>query len=61
MKVEKWLNLARKNLKKIENSTPRKLKPRKCENLTPGSGNKRKKIFIGERKHSKVNKIRKLW
>ena len=61
VKVENWLNLARKNLKKIENSTPGKLKPRKHENLTPGSGNKRKKVIIGKRKNSRVSEIRKLW
>jgi len=62
-KVENWLEVARKKLKKIEDNTPKKImKSRimKNENLTPGSSNKKKKIAVGDRR-KKINEIKKLW
>ena len=63
-KVENWLDIARKKLRKIENDTPKKIMKNrilKKENLTPGSSHKKKKISVGERKSSKVDEMKKLW
>ena len=62
-KVENWLEVAKKKLKKIEGKTPKKIitsRIMKKENLTPGSSNKKKKITVGDRK-KKIDEIKKLW
>ena len=64
MKVENWLNEARKNLKKVDKNSPMKLRSKKVmrgRNSTPESSRKGRKILDGERNLNKVNDIRKLW
>ena len=63
-KIENWLTLAKKNLRKFTDETPpdtRKRKCRKLENLTPKSSNKKKKIITDDKKQRKFHDIRKLW
>ena len=64
MKVENWLNEARKNLKKVDKNSPMKLRSKKVmrgRNSTPESSRKGRKILDGERNMKNVNDIRKLW
>ena len=63
-KVENWLDVARKKLKKIEKETPKKIMKKKIlkhENITTGTSNRRKKLVIGERKNTKVNEIKNMF
>ena len=63
-KVENWLDIARKKLKKIEKETPKKIMKKKImkhENITTGTSNRRKKVVIGERKNTKVNEIKNMF
>ena len=69
---ENWLEIAKKNLKKInensvdiENRTPKSKHKKiyKYENFnkTPGSSTKKTRKLMGNRKLTKVNEIKKLW
>ena len=67
---ENWLEIAKKNLKKISEDSDEKKTPKskhekiyKHENIckTPGSSTKKTRKLTGNRKMNQVNEIKKLW